>query len=141
MFARLSRTSSHPIPPLCDGIGAVSGHQHHFPVRVARDAQFHGLAPFVERVDPGYGKSGFPGGGGAMDVLREAGRRVPSDVGIVGFDDSSWALRCSPRLSTVRQPSETLGRRAAEQVLSQLRGEEPVANLMLETEVVWRDSA
>ncbi len=78
---------------------------------------------------------------GAMDVLREAGRSVPRDVGIVGFDDSSWALRCSPRLSTVRQPSETLGRRAAEQVLSQLRGEEPVANLMLETEVVWRESA
>jgi DNA-binding LacI/PurR family transcriptional regulator len=78
---------------------------------------------------------------GAMDVLHESGRRVPSDVGIVGFDDSSWALRCTPQLSTVRQPSETLGRRAAEQVLSQIQGEEHVANLVLETEVVWRESA
>lgn len=77
---------------------------------------------------------------GAMDVLHESGRRVPEDVGIVGFDDSSWALRCTPQLSTVRQPSETLGRRAAEQVLKQLRGEEP-GNLILETEVVWRASA
>jgi DNA-binding LacI/PurR family transcriptional regulator len=78
---------------------------------------------------------------GAMDVLREAGRRIPDDVGIVGFDDSSWALRCTPQLSTVRQPSETLGRRAAEQVLSQLQGDEPLSNVTLDTEIVWRESA
>ena len=37
---------------------------------------------------------------GAMEVLREAGRNVPADVGIAGFDDSSWALRVQP---TARQ--------------------------------------
>jgi len=78
---------------------------------------------------------------GAMDVLREAGRRIPDDVGIVGFDDSSWALRCTPRLSTVRQPAEALGRRAAEQVLSQIAGDEVSARQMLETEIIWRESA
>ncbi|ARC56419.1 HTH-type transcriptional repressor CytR [Frondihabitans sp. 762G35] len=79
---------------------------------------------------------------GAMDVLHRRGIRIPEDIGIVGFDDSSWALRCVPPLSTVRQPAETLGRRAAEQVLSQLAGvaaTEP--GILLSTEIVWRDSA
>ncbi len=78
---------------------------------------------------------------GAIDVLQEAGRRIPIDVGIVGFDDSSWALRSTPRLSTIRQPSELLGRRAAEQVLAQLSGEGTIENVILSTATVWRDSA
>jgi DNA-binding LacI/PurR family transcriptional regulator len=79
---------------------------------------------------------------GALDVLKAAGRRVPEDVGIVGFDDSSWALRCTPALSTVRQPADALGRRAAQQVLAQLAGEPaPTGGLLLDTEIVWRDSA
>ena len=79
---------------------------------------------------------------GALDGLRSVGRRVPDDVGVVGFDDSAWALRCRPLLSTVRQPADELGRRAAESVLSQLRGTESTdGGIMLETTIVWRDSA
>ncbi|MDH6237646.1 LacI family DNA-binding transcriptional regulator [Cryobacterium sp. CG_9.6] len=79
---------------------------------------------------------------GALNALREAGRSVPGDVGIVGFDDSAWAVRCQPLLSTVRQPANKLGERAAESVLSQLRGEAPeLGGILLETEIVWRDSA
>jgi len=80
---------------------------------------------------------------GAIDVLRARGRRVPDDVGVVGFDDSAWALRCQPLLSTVRQPAALLGARAAELVLAQIAsgdtGDE--GGVMLETEVVWRASA
>jgi len=79
---------------------------------------------------------------GALNALREAGRSVPGDVGIVGFDDSAWALRCQPLLSTVRQPANGLGQRAAESVLSQLRGEPAeLGGMLLDTEIVWRDSA
>ncbi|MEW2012812.1 MULTISPECIES: LacI family DNA-binding transcriptional regulator [Microbacterium] len=79
---------------------------------------------------------------GAMDVLQAAGRRIPEDIGIVGFDDSSWALRCDPPLSTVHQPADRLGRAAAESVLRQLRGEAPDAGgHVLECPVVWRGSA
>lgn len=81
-------------------------------------------------------------GAGALDELREAGVRVPEEVGVVGFDDSSWATRSRPALSTVRQPATELGRIAAERVLAQLRGEEPGSEgLLLETSIVWRDSA
>lgn len=79
---------------------------------------------------------------GALDVLRQAGRRVPEDVGVVGFDDSSWAARCTPALSTVRQPADALGRLAATQVLDQLRGTpQTPGGVLLPTEIVWRDSA
>jgi DNA-binding LacI/PurR family transcriptional regulator len=78
---------------------------------------------------------------GAMEALRSAGRRVPEDVGVVGFDDSAWAGRTLPRLSTVRQPAEGLGRSAAEAVLAQLRGESRNGEHRLESEIVWRESA
>lgn len=79
---------------------------------------------------------------GAMDVLQSAGKVVPRDVGIVGFDDSSWALRCDPPLSTVHQPANELGRAAAESVLRQLRGEDPgTGGSVLACPVVWRESA
>jgi len=79
---------------------------------------------------------------GAVDVLRDRGRRVPADVGVVGFDDSAWALRCQPALSTVRQPAGLLGARAAELVLDEIRtGERRSGVVLLPTEVVWRDSA
>jgi len=79
---------------------------------------------------------------GALDVLREAGYRVPLDVGLVGFDDSVWALRCDPALSTVNQPAAGLGERAAQSVLAQLAGEPPqLGGIYLDTPIVWRDSA
>ena len=80
---------------------------------------------------------------GAIDVLRARGRRVPDDVGVVGFDDSAWALRCQPLLSTVRQPAALLGARAAELVLEQIAsgGTSGEGGVVLETEVVWRASA
>jgi DNA-binding LacI/PurR family transcriptional regulator len=79
---------------------------------------------------------------GALEALREAGRSVPGDVGVVGFDDSTWAVRCQPQLSTVHQPAKELGSCAAQLVLRQLSGETPEpGGQLLPTPIVWRDSA
>lgn len=78
---------------------------------------------------------------GAVEALRMSGRRIPDDVGIVGFDDSAWATRTIPPLSTVRQPAEGLGRRAADAVLAQLNGEPPAGEVLLASQIVWRQSA
>ena len=79
---------------------------------------------------------------GAMDVLRERGIVVPTDIGIVGFDDSDWALRCQPALSTVRQPADLLGREAANVVLGLVNGTDPSSlGTILPTHIVWRGSA
>lgn len=79
---------------------------------------------------------------GALECLRSAGRIVPRDVGIIGFDDSAWARRTQPELSTVHQPAGMLGARAAELVLEQLRSGAPsTQGVMLPTDIVWRNSA
>jgi DNA-binding LacI/PurR family transcriptional regulator len=46
---------------------------------------------------------------GAIRALREAGRRIPDDVGVVGYDDSI-ARTVDPPLTSVRQPVEEMGR-------------------------------
>ena len=51
---------------------------------------------------------------GAMRGLRDAGRRVPEDVALVGFDDFDWADSFSPRLTVMAQPCEQIGSRAAQ---------------------------
>lgn len=79
---------------------------------------------------------------GAMDTLRASGRRVPVDVGVIGFDDSSWAVRTTPRLSTVRQSPARLGARMADILLRQIAGEDLSGYHELDiTELVWRRSA
>jgi DNA-binding LacI/PurR family transcriptional regulator len=47
---------------------------------------------------------------GAIQVLREGGRRIPEQVAVVGFDDSSIATTTEPPLTSVRQPIEEMGR-------------------------------
>jgi len=50
---------------------------------------------------------------GSIRALREAGRRVPDDVSVIGFDDIPLASYFDPPLTTLRQPMEESGRRAA----------------------------
>ncbi|WP_327005258.1 substrate-binding domain-containing protein [Dactylosporangium sp. NBC_01737] len=50
---------------------------------------------------------------GALQALRKAGRRVPEDVAVVGFDDAPLASYTTPALTTVRQPVSELGAVAA----------------------------
>ena len=52
-----------------------------------------------------------------------AGGACRATSGVVGFDDSAWATRTQPALSTVRQPAAELGSRAAALVLDRLRGD------------------
>jgi len=78
---------------------------------------------------------------GALRVLRQAGRRVPDDVAIIGFDDVEIARYTEPPLTTVRQPITELGRSLVRQLLRLTAGEEVEPALILPTELVVRDSA
>jgi DNA-binding LacI/PurR family transcriptional regulator len=78
---------------------------------------------------------------GAMATLRQAGRRVPGDVAVIGFDDVTAAAFTDPPLTTVRQPVERMGALAAELLFQQaVSGGEPADNVVLATELVVRGS-
>jgi DNA-binding LacI/PurR family transcriptional regulator len=56
---------------------------------------------------------------GAVQTLRAAARRIPQDVAVVGFDDSSIAATSEPPLTSVRQPIEEMGREMVRVLLEQ----------------------
>ena len=78
---------------------------------------------------------------GALRALRAAGRRVPEEVAVVGFEDSAVARYAQPPLTTVRQPIEEMGRQATRLLLAQVAGEAGGMHLILDTELVVRASA
>lgn len=57
---------------------------------------------------------------GVLRALHEAGRRVPDEVSVVGFDDTPDAEYFLPPLTTVRQDFAALGRRSVDLLLAQL---------------------
>lgn len=57
---------------------------------------------------------------GAMQALREAGRRIPQDVAVIGFDDWTEASVQSPPLTTVHTPVSERGYRALELLLEHM---------------------
>lgn len=77
---------------------------------------------------------------GAIRTLRLAGRRVPEDVAVVGFDDFEVARYTDPPLTTVRQPVVELGRLLARQLIRLVAGEEIEASAILTTELIIRES-
>jgi DNA-binding LacI/PurR family transcriptional regulator len=83
-----------------------------------------------------------PMAAGALRALRRAGRRVPEDVALVGFDDDPIAQHTAPRLTTIRQPVEDQGATMARRVMA-LINHEPVAHTEMElpTSLVRRESA
>jgi DNA-binding LacI/PurR family transcriptional regulator len=76
----------------------------------------------------------------ALDVLRDAGRRVPEDVAVVGYDDVSLARHSDPPLTTVRQNGPLAGRLLAETLLRHLETG-VVTNVSIPAELVVRRSA
>lgn len=78
---------------------------------------------------------------GVLKVLRARGRRVPEDVAVVGFDDSSAALTCEPELTTVRQPITDMAAEMARQLLRQItEPRSPTMSVIFEPSLVVRDS-
>ncbi|MGC5399287.1 LacI family DNA-binding transcriptional regulator [Streptomyces sp. DT20] len=79
---------------------------------------------------------------GARQVLREAGRRIPDDVALIGFDDSAVARHMDPALTSVRQPIEEMGRTMTRVLLDLIAGEsDERPQIVLPTELVVRDSS
>ena len=79
---------------------------------------------------------------GALITLGAAGRRVPDDVAVVGFDDSFAATSEPPGLTTVRQAADQMGWAMADMLLDMLAGGTPESRArILPTTLVLRETA
>ncbi|WDZ82807.1 LacI family DNA-binding transcriptional regulator [Micromonospora cathayae] len=78
---------------------------------------------------------------GAIRAARRLGRTVPTDVSVVGFDDSAFMTCTDPPLTTVRQPIETMGQAAVDLLVTQIEGAGVLHDeLLFEPELVVRGS-
>ncbi len=78
---------------------------------------------------------------GALQALRDAGRRVPDDIAVVAFDDFEWADVFTPSMTVAAQPAYTVGVEAVKLLDRRLRDDHgPARTVRLPAEVVHRTS-
>jgi LacI family transcriptional regulator len=78
---------------------------------------------------------------GVMEAIRQRGFRIPEDISVVGFDDIPQASIVYPKLTTVRQPLDQMGRVAAKMLLEHIENpERSLRRVTLSTHLIVRDS-
>jgi LacI family transcriptional regulator len=78
---------------------------------------------------------------GALRAIRDAGLRVPDDIGVAGFDDMPFAARADPPLTSVRQPISRAGSLAVETLIDLVaHPNSPPRRTILPTELIIRSS-
>lgn len=77
---------------------------------------------------------------GVLAALHRAGRRVPEDLSVIGYDDVAIVAHLQPPLTTIAQPKYTLGQRAMEMALALIQGEQDVHDVVLAPTLVERES-
>ncbi|NWF69750.1 MAG: LacI family DNA-binding transcriptional regulator [Chloroflexi bacterium] len=78
---------------------------------------------------------------GAMNVLQRAGRRIPDDVSVIGFDNVPQSAAMFPALTTIAQPTEQLARTSISLLLKRINGSgDPAARILLPTHLIERES-
>ena len=59
----------------------------------------------------------------AIMYLKKAGYKIPDDIAIVGFSDEPYSELITPSISTIRQPGCEIGEKAAQLIISEIKGE------------------
>ncbi len=77
---------------------------------------------------------------GVLRALHQYGFRIPDDVSVVGFDDLDFASFLNPPLTTVKAPTESVGRIATERLFGLLENRTTDGSMVLPTEIVIRHS-
>lgn len=77
---------------------------------------------------------------GVLEALQTAGKRVPEDMAVVGFDDQRLSAYLVPPLTTVRAPTERVGYEAAQQLVKLIRTGQAERLTLLPTEMIIRRS-
>lgn len=78
---------------------------------------------------------------GAIRALQEANLRIPRDISIIGFDDAPLAPYLNPPLTTMRQPTEKLGKKAAQLLIKSIQDRNyPPKQVYLKAKLIERES-
>ncbi len=75
----------------------------------------------------------------AMQAAVGAGKKIPEDIGVVGFDNSTMSRFCSPRLTTLEMQREEICRTAIAMMVQMINGVKP-ENAEFETKLIIRES-
>ena len=77
---------------------------------------------------------------GVLRALHEYNCKVPDDIAVIGFDDLGFASFLNPPLTTVRAPTESVGRIATERLFGLLENQPSDEIMILPTEIIFRRS-
>ena len=77
---------------------------------------------------------------GVLKALHKHSIRIPEDVAVIGFDDLGFAPFLNPPLTTVRAPTESVGRIATERLFALLENHPSEEAVVLPTEIIYRRS-
>ena len=61
----------------------------------------------------------------AMQAAIQSGYRVPEDIKVVGFDDSSISRFCSPKMTTIQMDQKHIAKTAIDMIVAMVAGEQP----------------
>lgn len=77
---------------------------------------------------------------GAIRALQEAGRKIPQDVAVIGFDDQQDAVAQIPPLTSVHVPLVEIGAKALDLILANIEQNAPILTTKVDTHLVCRQS-
>ncbi len=79
---------------------------------------------------------------GAMNRLREVGKRVPEDVAVTSFSGTTLSTIVHPQLTTVESPLRMMGHRAAELIVEKIQNPDaPTRSIVLDADIILRASS
>jgi len=78
---------------------------------------------------------------GAMRAIQTAGRSIPEDVSVIGYDNIEMGTMTFPTLTTIEQPMRTIGQIAAEKLIRKLTNQEiGEKQTIVKAELIVRES-
>jgi DNA-binding LacI/PurR family transcriptional regulator len=77
---------------------------------------------------------------GAIKAIREYGLKVPDDISVIGFDDIDVSQFVTPSLTTIKQNTVLLGKKASKMLIDQIEDRSGITNRVVPVELVVRES-
>ena len=78
---------------------------------------------------------------GAMKAFKECGYRIPDEISIVGYDDIPFGRISNPPLTTIKVPTDEIGKRAIRQLCWRMENkDEPIIKQQINGKLVCRGS-